>query len=75
MSYDTPHLSFTPAPGTCTPSLARPTSLSSDPLLRELQPCADLRQLERGSLAEPKSFTSCEHKDHKLFTEDKHLSE
>ena len=49
MSYVTPHLSIT---GTCTPSLTRTTSLSSDPLLGELQPCADLRQLERGSLVE-----------------------
>ena len=40
MSYVTPHLSITP--GTCTLSLTRPTSLSSDPLLGELQPCADL---------------------------------
>ena len=47
MSYVTPHLSV--ILGTCTPSLTRPTSLSSDPLLGELQPCADLRQLERGS--------------------------
>ena len=37
----------------CTPSLTRTASHSSDPLLGELQPCADLRQLERGSLAEP----------------------
>ena len=51
MSYVTPHLSITP--GTCTLSLTRTTSLSSDPLLGELQPCADLRQLERGSVAEP----------------------
>ena len=55
MSCGTPHLSITP--GTSTPSLGRPTSLSSDPLLGELQPCADLRQLERGSLAERPSFT------------------
>ena len=61
--------------GTCTPSLTRPTSFSSDPLLGELQPCADLRQLERGSLAEPPSLTSYEPKDHKLFTEDKHPSQ
>ena len=47
MSYFTPHLSITPTPGTCTPSLTRPTSFSSDPLLGELQPCADLRQVER----------------------------
>ena len=70
----TVHLSNTPTPGTCTPSLTRPTSFSSDPLLGELQPCADLRQLERGSLAEPQCLKSYEPKDHKLFTEDKHLS-
>ena len=52
MPYVTPHLSITPTPGTRTPSRKRPTSLSSDPLLGELQPCADVRQLERGSLAE-----------------------
>ena len=76
MSYVTPHLSITLTPGTCTPSLTRPTSLSSDPLLGDLQPCADLRQIERGSLAEPPSFTGHErNKDHKLFTEDRHLSE
>ena len=70
MSYVTPHLSITP--GTCTLSLTRTTSLSSDPLLGELQPCADLRQLERGSLAELPSFTGHEpSNDHKLFTEDK----
>ena len=57
MSYVTPHLSITP--GTCTLSLTRTTSLSYDPLLGELQPCADLRQLERCSLAEPSSFTVC----------------
>ena len=34
---------------TCTPSLTRPISLSSDPLLGELQTCADLCQLQRGS--------------------------
>ena len=61
--------------GTCTSSLTRPTSLSSDPLLGELQPCADLRQLERGPLGEHPSLTGHEPKDHKLFTEDKHLSE
>ena len=57
MSYVTPHVSITP--GTCTPSLTRTTSLSSDPLLGQLQTCADLRQLELGSLAEPPSFTVC----------------
>ena len=57
MSCDTPHLSITH--GTCTPSVTRPTSPSSDPLRGKLQPCADLRQLERGSLAEPPSFTVC----------------
>ena len=76
VSYVTPHLSITPTAGTCTPSLTRPTSLSSDPLLGDLQPCADLRQIERGSLAEPPSFTGYErNKDHKPFTEDRHLSE
>ena len=74
MSYVTPHLSMTP--GTCTPPLTRTTSLSSDPLLGELQPCADLRQLERGSLAELPSFTGyVNNNDHKIFTEDKHPSE
>ena len=53
MSYVAPHLSITLTLGTCTPSLTRPNSLSSDPLLGELEPCADLGQLERGSLAEP----------------------
>ena len=53
MSCVTLHLSITATPGTCTPSLTRRTSFSSDPLLGELQPCADLRQLERGSLGEP----------------------
>ena len=57
MSYVTPHLSITP--GTCTLSLTRTTSLSYDPLLCESQSCADLRQLERGSLAELPSFTVC----------------
>ena len=75
VSYVTSSLSITPTLGTCTPSLTLPTSLSSDPLLGELQICADLRQLERGSLAERPSFTSYEPKDHKLFTEDKYLSE
>ena len=46
-----------PSPGTCTPSLTviRPTSTSSFScdFFGEIQPCADLRQLERGSLAEP----------------------
>ena len=53
MSYVTPRLSITPTPGTCTPYLTRPTSRSSDPLLGELQSCADFRKLERGSLAKP----------------------
>ena len=75
MSFVTPHLSITPTSGICTPSLTHPTSFSSDPLLGELQPCADLRQLERGSLAEFPSFTGYEPKDHKLVTEDKRLSE
>ena len=38
MSYVTSHLSIPRTLGTCTPSLTRPTSLSSDPLLGELQP-------------------------------------
>ena len=63
MSHVTLHLRIAPAPGTCTPSLTRPTSLSSDPLLGELQPCADQRQLERVSLAEPPSLTENERVD------------
>ena len=58
-------MSGTPSPGTCTPSLTviRPTSASSfsfDPLSGEIQPCADLRQLGRGSSAEPPTFTCVE---------------
>ena len=58
MSYVTSLMSDTPSHGTRTPSLTviRPTSISSfscDPRPGEIQPCADLRQLERGSLAEP----------------------
>ena len=60
MSYVTPLLSIKFKLGTWTLSLARPTSLSSDPLLGELPPCADLRQLERGSLAEPPSLRKSE---------------
>ena len=57
MSYVTSLMSGTPSPGPCTPSFTviRPTSTSSfsyDPLLGEIQPCADLRQLSVGSLAE-----------------------
>ena len=51
-----------PSPGTCTLSLTRPTSASSfsyDPLSSEVQPCADLRQFERGSLAELPTFALC----------------
>ena len=33
------------------------SSVSYDPLPGEIQPCADLRQLERGSLAEPPTFS------------------
>ena len=40
----TSHRILSITPGTCTPSLTRTTSLSSDPLLGRLQPCADLRQ-------------------------------
>ena len=75
MSYVTHHLSITPTPGTCTPSLTRPTSLSSDPLLGELQPCADLRPPLSGALAEPPSLTGYEPQDQELFTEDKKLAE
>ena len=57
-SYVTPLMSSTPSLGTCTPSFTstRPTAISSDPLPGEIQPCADLRQLSVGSLAEPPTF-------------------
>ena len=73
MSFVTPHLSITP--GTCTPSLTRTASLSSDHLLGQLQTCADLRQLKRGSFAEPHLTGYEPNNDHKLPTEDKHPSE
>ena len=57
MSYVTSLMSATLSPGIRTPSLTviRPTSTSSfpyDPLPGEIHPCADLRQLESGSLVE-----------------------
>ena len=73
LSYTTPLMSSTPSPGTCTPSftVTRPTSFSSEPLPGEIQPCADLRQLSVGSLAEAPTFTGyepkqlAEHEDHR----------
>ena len=52
MSYVTPHLSITPTPGTCTPSLSS-TQSSSRPLFSQLEPCAALRPHLSGALAEP----------------------
>ena len=65
MPYVTSLMSGTPSPGTRTLSLSviRPTSASSFsyvPLPGEIHPCADLRQLQRGSLAEPPTFTCYE---------------
>ena len=82
MSYVTSLMSGTPSLGTCTPFLTviRPTFTSSFSyaLPGEIPPCADLRQLERGSLAEPPSFTGFEPKhfaENKHITEDKHPAE
>ena len=83
MSYVTSLMSGTPSLGTCTLSitLIRPTSASSfscDLLPGETQTCADLRQLERGSLAEPPTITGYEHKhlaESKHLTEDTHFAE
>ena len=57
MSYGTRHLSITPAPGTCTPSLSS-TQSSSHPPFSQLRPSADLRPHLSGALAAPIHHTS-----------------
>ena len=61
VSYVVPHLSITPTPGTCTPSLSS-TQSSSHPLFSQLQPCADQRPHLSGALAEHPFFRGYEPK-------------